>query len=64
MSLKRIALAIPLSLALIVAAPSMGWADDEAPAPKKIRIKLKKQVTEQANVRKSPMPAIHKWLRR
>lgn len=70
--MRRSMFVLSFAAAMACAAPS-AHADDEAPAPKKVRIKLKKhdadghasertRASKQAQPR-SPMPTIERWLR-
>ena len=69
--MSRSLLALAAAAAFAVAAPVAAYADDDAPQPKKIRIKLKKEVVKEDGPRehaapqgpRSPMPTIERWLR-
>ncbi len=65
MSLKRIAIALPLSLALVGLACTPAWADDDEPAPTRVRVKLKAKPAKPvpaAQSPKSPMQVVQQWL--
>jgi len=60
----RILLVAPIVLALALVAPALASADDDAPQPKRVRIKIAKKIEkkgEHAQPNADPMAILHHW---